>query len=62
MRDDDIEVAATNDPLNQTQLNELIRMVEDNGYRVASATPWESIRCYLLVKDFVKDCIQDRDT
>ena len=60
--DDDIEVAATNDPLNQTQLNELIRMVEDNGYRVTSATPWESVRCYLLVKDVVKDCIQDRDT
>jgi len=38
---DDIEVADTNDPLHQTQLNNLMRMVEDSGYRVVSATPWK---------------------
>ena len=57
--DDDIEVTATNNPLDQTQLNELIRAVEDSGYRVALAMPWESVRCYLLVTDFI-DCLQDR--
>lgn len=58
---DGIEVADTNNPLNQTQLNNLSRMVEDSGYRVMSATPWESVRCYLLVKDFLKDCMQGID-
>jgi len=51
--DDDIEVTATNNPLDQTQLNELIRTVEDSGYRVSSATPWESVGCYLLVSGFI---------
>ena len=57
--DDDTEVTATNHPLDQTQLNELIRAVEDSGYRVALAIPFESVRCYLLVTDFIKDCLQD---
>ena len=57
--DDDTDVTATNNPLDQTQLNELIRAVENSGYRVALAIPFESVRCYLLVTD-LKDCLQDR--
>ena len=56
--DTDVQVDTTDRPLDQTQLNELVRVVEDSGFNVASATPWESVRCYLVVKNFVADCIQ----
>lgn len=56
--DTDVQVDTTDLPLDQTQLNELVQVVEDSGFNVPSATPWESVRCYLLVKNFVADCIQ----
>lgn len=59
--EDDVAVANTECPLNEGQLHELIRRVEETGYAVASATPWESVWCYLLVKDFVKVCTRDTD-
>ena len=57
--EDSIDVVTTNCLLNQTQLNDLQRMVDESDYTVPSATPWLSVRCYLLVKDFVKGCIQN---
>ena len=46
--DTDIQVADTDCRLNHTQLNELVGVVEDSGFGVASATPWESVSCYLF--------------
>ena len=50
----DVVIAATNLPLNQGQLSDN-QIVENSGYRVVSATHWESVTCYLLVKDSVKN-------
>ena len=47
--EDGIDVVTTNCLLNQTQLNDLQRMVDESDYTVPSATPWPSVRCYLLV-------------
>lgn len=55
--EDNIDVAITNCPLNQTESNDVKRLVDESGYSVTSTTPWENVRCYLMVRDFVKNCI-----
>lgn len=57
--EDNIDVATTNCLLNQAQLNDLQRMVDERSYTVPLAIPWLSVRCYLLVKDFVKGGVQN---
>lgn len=57
--EDSIDVATINCLLNQAQLNDLQRMVDERSYTVPLAIPWLSVRCYLLVKDFVKGGVQN---
>ena len=57
--EDSIDVATTNFLLNQAQMSDLQRMVDERSYTVPLAIPWLSVRCYLLVKDFVKGGVQN---
>lgn len=59
--DEDIQVATTECPLNQDQLNDLTRRIEHMGFRRTTVTPCQCVTFYRYAKQFVEECMHEDD-
>ena len=57
-RDGAINIPNTECILNENQINELNQRVCVTGLSRATTTPWEGVRCYQEVKQFVQNHVQ----
>ena len=55
--DEGIQVATTECPVNQDQLNDLTGRVENMGLRTTTVTPWQCVTFYRYAKQFVERCL-----